>query len=182
MADFEFEVVGKANLSQVEAELSKLQNKAIELKNIKLSNSDFASQIQAELDKHQFSIKIANVNMGNAASQMRNVSNQIESSFQGALNKIGLVNGGIGNLEKTLKGAGFTDGSIGTVTQDLNRMSIEVNKITTSMQKNGNIKLNIQGTDSLERAVTIVRTFDKASGIADFSKEHKRGEGISKQS
>lgn len=109
------------------------------------------------------SAKIDNINFGNAA-QIRNATNQINQEFNSTLNVIDLVNGGIGNLSRMLQGAGFSKGSISTVTQDLQRMSLQINKITTTMSQNGNIQLRISGTDELQRAVTIVRQYDSETG------------------
>lgn len=108
--------------------------------------------------------KIENINFGNAASQIRNVTNQINQEFNSTLNIIDLVNGGIGNLSRMLQGAGFSKGSISTVTQDLQRMSLQISKITTTMNQNGNISLRINGTDELQRAVTIIRQYDSETG------------------
>lgn len=64
------------------------------------------------------SAKIDNINFGNAAAQIRNATNQINQEFNSTLNVIDLVNGGIGNLSRMLQGAGFSKGSISTVTQE----------------------------------------------------------------
>lgn len=110
------------------------------------------------------SAKIDNINFGNAAAQIRNATNQINQEFNSTLNVIDLVNGGIGNLSRMLQGAGFSKGSISTVTQDLQRMSLQINKITTTMSQNGNIQLKISGTDELQRVVTIIRQYDSETG------------------
>lgn len=110
------------------------------------------------------SAKIGNINFGNATAQIRNATSQINQEFNSTLNVIDLVNGGIGNLSRMLQGAGFSKGSISTVTQDLQNMSLQINKITTTMSQNGNIQLRISGTDELQRAVTIVRQYDSETG------------------
>lgn len=112
----------------------------------------------------KLSASIGNINFGNASSQIRNVTNQINQEFRSTLNVIDLVNGGIGNLSRMLQGAGFSKGSISTVTQDLQKMSLQINNITTTMSHNGNIKLTINGTDDLQRAVTIIRQYDSETG------------------
>ena len=123
----------------------------------------------------KLSASIGNINFGNASSQIRNVTNQINQEFRSTLNVIDLVNGGIGNLSRMLQGAGFSKGSISTVTQDLQKMSLQINNITTTMSHNGNIKLTINGTDDLQRAVTIIRQYDSETGkIINSSKTFRQ--------
>ena len=159
--DFEAKVIARLDTSQIQGELDKVNGI---LKHITISHSALANQIQAELDKHKFDIQIGNVNYGNVTSQAQQIANKIENSFSGAINQIDLVNGGIGNMQRMLQGAGFNKNSIAAITQDLRQMSIEVNKITTSMTQNGNIRMNIIGIDELGRAVSITRQYNAETG------------------
>lgn len=112
----------------------------------------------------QLSAKIDNVNFGNAAAQIRNVTSRINQEFNSTLGVIDLVNGGIENLSKILQSAGFAKGSISTVTKDLQSMSLQVSKITTSLAQNGNITLKITGQDELQRTVNVIKQYDAETG------------------
>ena len=115
--------------------------------------------------------KIDNIDLGNTASQIKNVTGRINQEFNSTLNVIDLVNGGIGNLKNMLQGAGFSKSSMSAITQDLQTMNLQISKISTTMSKNGNIQLKISGTDQLQRAVTIVRQYDAETGkVANTSK------------
>lgn len=117
------------------------------------------------------SAKIDNIDLGNTASQIKNVTGRINQEFNSTLNVIDLVNGRIGNLKNLLQGAGFSKSSMAAVTQDLQTMNLQISKISTTMSQNGNIQLRISGTDQLQRAVTVVRQYDAETGkVANTSK------------
>lgn len=124
------------------------------------------SQVLSNIGKKEIklSAKIDNVNFGNAAAQIRNVTSRINQEFSSTLGVIDLVNGGIENLSKILHSAGFADGSISTVTKDLQSMSLQVSKITTSLAQNGNITLKITGKDDLQRTVNVIKQYDAETG------------------
>ena len=124
------------------------------------------SQVLSNIGKKEIklSAKIDNVNFGNAAAQIRNVTSRINQEFSSTLGVIDLVNGGIENLSKILHSAGFAEGSISTVTKDLQSMSLQVSKITTSLAQNGNITLKITGKDDLQRIVNVIKEYDAETG------------------
>lgn len=124
------------------------------------------SQVLSNIGKKEIklSAKIDNVNFGNAAAQIRNVTSRINQEFSSTLGVIDLVNGGIENLSKILHSAGFAEGSISTVTKDLQSMSLQVSKITTSLAQNGNITLKITGKDDLQRTVNVIKEYDAETG------------------
>lgn len=124
------------------------------------------SQVLSNTGKKEIklSAKIDNVNFGNAAAQIRNVTSRINQEFSSTLGVIDLVNGGIENLSKILHSAGFAEGSISTVTKDLQSMSLQVSKITTSLAQNGNITLKITGKDDLQRIVNVIKEYDAETG------------------
>ena len=124
------------------------------------------SQVLSNIGKKEIklSAKIDNVNFGNAVAQIRNVTSRINQEFSSTLGVIDLVNGGIENLSKILHSAGFAEGSISTVTKDLQSMSLQVSKITTSLAQNGNITLKITGKDDLQRTVNVIKQYDAETG------------------
>ena len=63
----------------------------------------------------------------------------------------------IQDIKKNLKGIGFKDSSITKIVKDLEKMNLTINKITTSIKKDGNIEISVKGIDKLKNAVSIVR-------------------------
>lgn len=124
------------------------------------------SQVLSNIGRKEIklSAKIDNVNFGNAAAQVRNVTSRINQEFNSTLGVIDLVNSGIENLSKILQNAGFAKGSISAVTKDLQNMSLQVSKITTSLAQNGNITLKITGQDELQRTVNVIKQYDAETG------------------
>ena len=64
-------------------------------------------------------------------------------------------------LEAALKKLGFDDARIKEITQDLGELDIVVKRVTTRLDKNGNLSLSIKGIDEYERAVTAMYNIDK---------------------
>lgn len=124
------------------------------------------SQVLSNIGRKEIKLnaKIDNINFGNAAAQVRNVTSRINQEFNSTLGVIDLVNSGIENLSKILQNAGFAKGSISTVTKDLQNMSLQVSKITTSLAQNGNITLKITGQDELQRTVNVIKQYDAETG------------------
>lgn len=124
------------------------------------------SQVLSNIGRKEIKLnaKIDNVNFGNAAAQVRNVTSRINQEFNSTLGVIDLVNSGIENLSKILQNAGFAKGSISAVTKDLQNMSLQVSKITTSLAQNGNITLKITGQDELQRTVNVIKQYDAETG------------------
>ena len=107
----------------------------------------------------------------NMTQQGRTAGQQFANAFTSSLNKIDLRNGGVGNIQRMLQGAGFDKSSIALATREFDKMSLSISKITTKQLNNGNIRMNITGVDDLQRGVTIVREFDRETGkVANSSK------------
>lgn len=167
---FEARVIGFLDTTKIEEALKNIKNVKLIFDNVDTSN--LINKIQAELDKHRFNIQVGNVALGSGAqSGVRQLDQDIRSS----LKSIDLVNGGLGNMRNILQGAGFNKSAISAITQDFSRMEIEVAKVTTTMRKNGNIVMKIDGIqelgDGVQRAVSIMREYDKETGkVANESK------------
>ena len=161
--------------SALQRQISNLSNQKIRFNNIELNTADLVSQIESVLHRHKFNINVGNVNTSNFTRQFQNTGNnvgkQFAQSLSSSLNNIHLVNGGMGNISRMLQGAGFDKGSMAAVTQELDRMVLSINKISTKQLSNGNIKMTITGVDELNRAVQVVREFDRETGaVANTSK------------
>ena len=130
-------------------------------------NIDKTSTLKLKVELADDSLDIKGLNnllSKNFSNAGANAGQSFSKSLSSSLNKIHLVNGGIGNVKNILQGAGFDKKSINSITQDLNKMILTVNKINTNQLSNGNIRMKISGVDELGRAVDIVRTFDKETG------------------
>lgn len=130
-------------------------------------NIDRTSVLKLKVELANDSIDIKGLNnllSKNFSSAGANVGQSFSKSIISSLNKIHLVNGSIGNVKNMLQGAGFDNKSINSITQDLNKMILTINKINTSQLSNGNIKMTINGIDELGRTINIVRTFDRETG------------------
>lgn len=154
----DFQAIIKATLdtSEISKQISTLQSNLNKAQTLK---------IKLDLDNNSVNIKALNNLLTNTLSNTgANAGQSFAKSLNSSLNKIHLVNGSIGNVKNMLQGAGFDTKSINSITQDLNKMVLTINKINTSQLSNGNIKMAISGVDELGRAVNIVRTFDKETG------------------
>lgn len=153
----EAKLVGASIQSAID---SQSKNTKLTISNVTVDARKLVSAIQAELSKANFRVNVSGI-----GSQIGStIGAQIQKQVQSSLNNIHLVNGGIGNISNLLQGAGFNKQSIATVTQELNRMVLTIEKIKTTQLANGNIKMNIQGVDQMGRAVSILREFDKETG------------------
>lgn len=154
--DFQASFKAVLDTSEISKQITDLQN------NIKKTGT-----LKLKLDFDNSSIDVRTINSllsRNFSSIGANAGQSFAKSINSSLNKIHLVNGSIGNVKNILQGAGFDTKSINSITQNLNKMVLTINKINTSQLSNGNIKMTISGVDELGRAVNIVRTFDKETG------------------
>lgn len=153
----EAKLVGASIQSAID---SQSKNAKLTISNVTVDARKLVSAIQAELSKANFRVNVSGIGTQIGST----IGAQIQKQVQSSLNNIHLVNGGIGNISNLLQGAGFNKQSITTVTQELNRMVLTIEKIKTTQLANGNIKMNIQGVDQMGRAVSILREFDKETG------------------
>lgn len=154
--DFQASFKAVLDTSEISKQITSLQD------NIKKTGT-----LKLKLDFDNSSIDVRTINSllsKNFSNIGANAGQSFAKSISCSLNKIHLVNGGIGNVKNMLQVAGFDKKSINSITQDLNKMVLTINKINTSQMSNGNIKMTISGVDELGRAVNIVRTFDKETG------------------
>ena len=165
MKDFSANVKAILDTKDVYQKLSDVGKSEVKLSNITLNKDSLISQIQSALNGHKFTLTFDNVNTSGLNRQMQqtgaNIGRQISNAVSSSLNNIHLKNGSIGNIRNMLQGAGFDTKSINAATQDLDRMVLTINKLSTSQLNNGNIRMTISGVDELNRAVQIVREFDR---------------------
>lgn len=141
----------------------------IKLSNVTVDTSKLVSEIEKALSKTNFKINVTGLGQQIGQQLGQGITKQVQSS----LKSIDIKNGGLGNMTRMLQVAGFDKNAIAAITREFERMSIAVTKIRTTMGSNGNIKMNITGVDELNRAVTIIREFDKETGkVVNTSKSY----------
>lgn len=86
----------------------------------------------------------------------------------------------IGTIKKELAGMKFNNSSIGRITKDLNEAGVAAKKVSTNLKKNGNVSITVKGVDSLKRAVTVVKEFDKQGKLVSKSMKIDVGADASK--
>lgn len=161
MPDFTARIKAELDTSGIDAKLKSISNKKIELSNITISNTNFAQTIQSELDKHQFDIKINNVDFKGFQAQVARAGTQAANTISSSLNNIKVdTSGQISNLVSMLGKIGLNTGSIDIVKNKLDSLNVAITKITHATDKNGNLKLTVNGIDDIGRAVTIVEQFN----------------------
>lgn len=154
--DFQASFKAVLDTSEISKQITDLQNSIKKTGTLKLKLDFENSSIDVRTINNLLSRNFSNIGT--------NAGQSFAKSISSSLNKIHLVNGSIGNVKNMLQGAGFDKKSINSITQDLNKMVLTINKINASQLSNGNIKMTISGVDELGRAVNIVRTFDKETG------------------
>lgn len=169
-SDFRALILAHLDTKNIPNEIKQIENTQINLSNIKFDKSKLINSIQSALNGYQFNIKFNSPNFNTqgfttqAQQTGTNAGRQFVNSFNRAINNIDLHNGGISHLSNMLQGAGFDKKSISSITEGLGNMKLTIDKIKTSMLSNGNIRLTINGTDEMQRAVQIIRDYDRETG------------------
>ncbi len=152
MSNFTAKIIGQLDTSQIERQIKNIEN------------------------THRLKLVIDDFDTSGISKQMRSAGvsagNSFVSSFNGTLGKIKIDNGkgAVANMQRTLKSLNFDRSSIDLITKDLNEMSVAVSNVAVKM--NGkNLNLTVKGTDSMGRAVSIVKQFNQETGkISTVSK------------
>lgn len=173
MSNFIANIQGILDESKLQQQIKNLDKHTIRFSNIEFDKNALVSQIQSALNNHRFNINIGNVNTSNLTRQIQstgsNIGRQFAQSLSSSLNNIHLVNGGMSNITRMLQGAGFDKNSIAAITQELDRMVLTINKISTRQLSNGNIRMTISGADELNRTIQVIREFDRETGAVTNS-------------
>lgn len=166
--DFRASILAQLNLQNIPKDIEKIEKYNIKFSNVSFDKTQLVNAIQSALSNHQFSINLGNVNINsqNLNSQVQNIGNNIGQTFASGINRgvqgINLSNSinEINRVKDILKNYKFDTSSIAAVTKNLETMKLQIDSIKTSISagNNGsNIRLTIQGTDEMKRAVQVVR-------------------------
>ena len=139
--NYEFLVSGRIDLTRVEQQLEQMR------------------QRYSTLD-----ITVNLTNLNGVEQHLRNMSQQLQQGTDVVLGRTTthLTNTyqSINNLRRGLADMNFSGGSIGSITEGLERLDLSISRITTNINANGGITLNIRGLQDLNTAVTLTRTYD----------------------
>lgn len=165
MADFRADVevsVIDTQLTALEQRLQSLENKRVPVQ-VQLNTNDIQNQLNQILNGFR-------INANNITRQMQQVGQQSGQAFSRSFNSsIGNIVSNnsantIRNLERNLASFKFDRGQINTILQNIDQMDIAVQKVSTRIRENGQLRLNVTGIDEVGRSVTIFKEFDAATG------------------
>lgn len=178
MSDFKAKILAELDLSKISEQIKDIAKTKIEFNNYKFDTTKLVSEIQSALSKNKFTISLEGVDTGNIAKQMQSVGTSagkvLSNAIGSSLNKIQLKNGNIGDLKNLLQNVGFDTKSIANITQGLDKMLLTITQIDQYNLKNGNIRLTLNGVDDMNRAIQVVREFDKENRQVINTGEHLR--------
>lgn len=164
MSEFLAKIIAQLDVNQANSNINAFLNKERKLK------------VKIDLDT-------GNVNVNNLLSQIKSqfqsagqtVGNNMANSINSSLGKINVKNtrSQLENLQRTLKSMKFNPSSIDAITKNLKKMELEVTKVTTQMHGKS-LSVRVDGIDQMGRAVSVMKSFNAATG-----KIKKSGETIS---
>lgn len=166
--DFRASILAQLDTSNIQKEIDAIGKRNIKFSNVSFDTTQLTNSIQAALSNHRFNINLGNVNINSqsfnqqAQSMGSSAGQNFTSGFNRAIQGINLSNSinEINRVKDILKSYKFDTSSITAVTKSLETMRLQIDSVKTSISSgsNGsNIRLTIQGTDEMKRAVQVVR-------------------------
>lgn len=174
MADFRARILAELDDSQVPAQLRDIERRNhFNLNDIRVGNANqLISRIQDVLDHHNFNINLNGISTTNIVRQMQqagtNAGQNFTNGFRAGMGELNttLRNGvyEIQHMWDTLSNANFSTADINAITQDLDQLNIAVSNVVHRIDEAGNVRLTVRGVDELNRNITTVREFNRATG------------------
>ena len=166
--DFRASILAQLDTSSIQKDIDAIGKRNIKFNNISFDTTQLVNSIQAALSNHKFNVNLGNVNINSqsfnqqAQSMGSSAGQNFTSGFNRAIQGINLSNSinEINRVKDILKSYKFDTSSITAVTKSLETMRLQIDSVKTSISSgsNGsNIRLTIQGTDEMKRAVQVVR-------------------------
>lgn len=166
--DFRASILAQLDTSSIQKDIDAIGKRNIKFNNISFDTTQLVNSIQAALSNHKFNVNLGNVNINSqsfnqqAQSTGSSAGQNFTSGFNRAIQGINLSNSinEINRVKDILKSYKFDTSSITAVTKSLETMRLQIDSVKTSISSgsNGsNIRLTIQGTDEMKRAVQVVR-------------------------
>jgi hypothetical protein len=166
--DFRASILAQLDTSNIQKDIDAIGKRNIKFNDISFDTTQLVNSIQAALSNHRFNVNLGNVNINSqsfnqqAQSMGSGAGQNFTSGFNRAIQGINLSNSinEINRVKDILKSYKFDTSSITAVTKSLETMRLQIDSVKTSISSgsNGsNIRLTIQGTDEMKRAVQVVR-------------------------
>lgn len=174
--EYKIEIGAELSASALSSLQSQINGLNINPIKIKIDDRNIKSQIN-NLRKQIQSLGNININLNSGlqvngiARSMRqsgiNAGNEFVNGFNNSISSISTYTNNAENtirhMQRTLANMKLDRSSIDLVTQNLEQMNLEINRVATNINGN-NLNISIRGIDELGRAVTIVKQFDYQSG------------------
>ena len=180
MADFQANIRAVLDTGGIEKKKkNEINNRQVNLTNVQIDTASLINQIQNALSNHQFSLTL---NLQNLNNQINNLGQQMQQNLNqsvgGVMTRLNNnLNGqhhplfrtdALGQDITTVEALGnaleqmnFRDEDIRRVTQNLNAMDIQIKKITYDLNDDGGIRVNIQGLQDINTAVSLTRSYGR---------------------
>lgn len=180
MADFQANIRAVLDTGGIENQIkNEINNRQVNLTNVQIDTASLINQIQNALSNHQFSLTL---NLQNLNNQINNLGQQMQQNLNqsvgGVMTRLNNNSNGqhhplfrtdalgqdittVEALGNALEQMNFRDEDIQRVTQNLNAMDIQIKKITYDLNDNGGIRVNIQGLQDINTAVSLTRSYGR---------------------
>lgn len=180
MADFQANIRAVLDTGGIENQIkNEINNRQVNLTNVQIDTASLINQIQNALSNQQFSLTL---NLQNLNNQINNLGQQMQQNLNqsvgGVMTRLNNnLNGqhhplfrtdALGQDITTVEALGnaleqmnFRDEDIRRVTQNLNAMDIQIKKITYDLNDDGGIRVNIQGLQDINTAVSLTRSYGR---------------------
>lgn len=176
-SDYSINVRARLDTSLLESQL-----KGLTIRDVRVDGSAIASSIQNALNGQRFTLNLNGVKIDGLSAQLQrsgaDAAQQFTRGFQGSAGNVGNViqqqlsgmmtwtsnsADSIRQLQSALAQANFSGGSIQQITSDLERMDFEVTQVKANFTGNGGLRLNVQGVDSMGRAISMMQEYKEDS-------------------
>ena len=174
MADFRARILAELDDSQVPAQLRDIERRNhFNLNDIRVGNANqLISRIQDVLDHHNFNINLNGISTTNIVRQMQqagtNAGQNFTNGFRTGMGELNTtLRNGVYEIQRmwdTLSNANFSTADINAITQDLDQLNIAVSNVVHRIDEAGNVRLTVRGVDELNRNITTIREFNRATG------------------
>ena len=161
MADFRAKIIADADLKNATSAIESFIKQARKLKvDVDLNLTNAGQNLTGILSQLQ----------NQARSSGTSAGSQWASGFNSSLGRINVsaTTEQINDLKGSLSnGFQFDSKSVNNITKEIGNMGVEVERVQTKLNSKGGMNVSVKGTDQLQRAVTVTKTYnDKSEEVA----------------
>ena len=181
--DFRASILAQLDTRNIQRDIDNIGRRNIRFSNISFDTTQLINTVQAALNNHRFNVNLGNVNINSQGfnQQAQTAGNSAGQSFTSGFNRaiqgINLSNTTreIDKVKRVLTDYNFDTHSIDVVTNSLATMRLQIDSVKTAISSvrggGNNIRLTIQGTDEMKRAVQVVRELKAGeTDVAEISR------------